>query len=262
MASDDVEIISVLGKRTREVDASNFACLICTDLMFEPTVFQCGHSVCFKCFLNLRRKIPARCPSCNELVSQATRNHFLRSLIESTFPEEYNRAKITNERLTLVHALQAKYLSFGIHTSKPIPDHVVAKIIKILNHLNAWENPSFVRELSKHLSDTCIFFASENMHCFQGASLTSFLYFSWLKPEPQRLPPSQPQPAASVPPSASGIAAANVQRPPSFVQGAPQPAASGNAQLQRQPQLVQPQQQNVSYIVIANIGDHWFPESK
>lgn len=255
MASDDVEIISVLGKRTREVDASNFACLICTDLMFEPTVFQCGHSVCFKCSLNLRRKIPARCPSCNELVSQATRNHFLRSLIESTFPEEYNRAKIANERLTLVHALQAKYPSFGIHTSKPIPDHVVAKIIKILNHLNAWENPSFVRELSKHLSDTCIFSASEKMQCFNGARLASILSFSWFKPDPQR--PPQP------PPSASGIAATTAQRPLLFVSGAqPQPAASGNAQLQRPPQVVQPQQQNASYIVIANIGDHWFPESK
>lgn len=250
MSSEDVEIISVLGKRTREVDASNFACLICTELMFEPTVFQCGHSVCFKCSLNLRRKIPARCPSCNEFVAQATRNHFLRSLIESTFPEEYNRAKIANERLTLVHALQAKYPSFGMHMSKPILDHVVAKIIKFINQLNVWENLSNVGELSKYLSDTCVVFASENMQYFQGAQQTSFLYFSWLKPDPQRLPPpSQP------PPSASGIAAATVQRPP-------QPAASGNAQLQRQPQLVQPQQRSVFCIVIANIGDHWFPVSK
>ena len=47
-----------------------FVCIICLDLMYQPTTTNCGHTFCTECLSVLHHNFRVRCPICRKLVKQ------------------------------------------------------------------------------------------------------------------------------------------------------------------------------------------------
>ena len=73
------------------LDASDFSCVICTELLFQPVVNRCGHAFCFGCFHHSMNSLgTSKCPLCRTLFQ-----HFpgicwaLDKVIAAAFPQQH-----------------------------------------------------------------------------------------------------------------------------------------------------------------------------
>ena len=67
-----------------EID-EDFVCPVCFDLMFEPQVASCGHSVCQVCS-------SITCHTCRK-PTKYVNNWLLGQVIEKRYPEQYGKMK-------------------------------------------------------------------------------------------------------------------------------------------------------------------------
>lgn len=124
----------VKSDKVCKVDVS---CSVCKELMYEPRVFQCGHSVCFVCFLKLKRNHPLKCPECrSEQWTDCQRNHTLRNIIESLHPTEYARRK---DNCVALDWLYSKGFLFSIDIRTSLGTHAVLPIVKALDKADVWD---------------------------------------------------------------------------------------------------------------------------
>jgi hypothetical protein len=82
------------------LEADDFACCICTELLFQPVVNRCGHTFCFGCFHHSMNSLgTSKCPLCRTLFQ-----HFpgvcwaLSHIIAGAFPRQYR------ERAAALHS--------------------------------------------------------------------------------------------------------------------------------------------------------------
>lgn len=66
----------------------DFICIVCRDILVEPGLFDCGHSLCEICFYSLQQ---AECPTCREPLGYFTLQIGLRNFLQSQFPVAYAR---------------------------------------------------------------------------------------------------------------------------------------------------------------------------
>ena len=61
-------------------------CIICCEIMIEPVVGECGHTVCTPC----RQKMKDKCPTCCKVVKYQ-KNFTLRDIIQEVYGPEYDK---------------------------------------------------------------------------------------------------------------------------------------------------------------------------
>lgn len=67
-------------------DIPNWAvCIVCHMVMYEPRMYQCGHSVCLKCQLQL----DSTCPTCKKHSRNTFYNYGLKQAIEAVVGKEH-----------------------------------------------------------------------------------------------------------------------------------------------------------------------------
>lgn len=66
----------------------DFTCSACKEILVEPGLFDCGHSLCEICFYSLRQGV---CPECRYPFTQFTLQIGLRNYLQSRYPVEYAR---------------------------------------------------------------------------------------------------------------------------------------------------------------------------
>ncbi|GFR32173.1 e3 ubiquitin-protein ligase rnf8 [Trichonephila clavata] len=80
----------------------HFACIICAEIIDEPMVLNCSHSMCQYCLLKWKRK-QNRCPICREKIVYEIKNLLIRNFIDKTIEGmdvefQANRRKLVSER--------------------------------------------------------------------------------------------------------------------------------------------------------------------
>lgn len=76
------------------------SCGVCFEYMFEPRVFECGHTLCLGCQLGCKFK----CPICRKVSKRIAPNIILRNLLQELEPEKYLNSKQLYEENQLERA--------------------------------------------------------------------------------------------------------------------------------------------------------------
>jgi len=65
-------------------------CSVCLELIYEPQVGTCGHSICAEC-------VPedGKCPYCRKITTFQT-NYMLREILEGDYGEEYKQRRVAD----------------------------------------------------------------------------------------------------------------------------------------------------------------------
>ena len=73
--------------------SKEYECLICLDLLVQPSTTMCGHTFCKRCLIQYLEK-EQKCPMCRKPIFQSpdtlSTNFVLESIIKEKYPNQYN----------------------------------------------------------------------------------------------------------------------------------------------------------------------------
>lgn len=75
-------------------------CTICYEYMFEPRMYECGHTFCLGCQLDMK----FRCPLCKKSSRRVSLNFSMRALLQQLNPKAYEKSKNLYEERKLERA--------------------------------------------------------------------------------------------------------------------------------------------------------------
>ncbi|GFS85839.1 e3 ubiquitin-protein ligase rnf8 [Nephila pilipes] len=102
----ELEIVKAREKKNFEEGMErlleHFSCIICAELIDEPMVLNCAHTMCQYCLLKWKKK-QNRCPICREKIVTEIKNLLIRNFIDKTVDQmdaEYqaNRKELVSSR--------------------------------------------------------------------------------------------------------------------------------------------------------------------
>ncbi|GFV22533.1 e3 ubiquitin-protein ligase RNF8-A [Trichonephila clavipes] len=103
---EELEMLKARMQQSEELEKllEHFACIICAEIIDEPMVLNCSHSMCKYCLLKWKKK-QNRCPICREKIVYEVKNLLLRNFIDKTvegMDDEFqaNRRKLVSDRQT------------------------------------------------------------------------------------------------------------------------------------------------------------------
>ncbi|GFY66636.1 hypothetical protein TNIN_4561 [Trichonephila inaurata madagascariensis] len=103
-----------IKQRSEELEKllEHFACIICAEIMHEPMILNCSHSMCKYCLLKWKMK-QNRCPICREKIVHETKNLLIRDFIDKTIEGmegefQANRRKLVFDRQISIEHLDLK----------------------------------------------------------------------------------------------------------------------------------------------------------
>ncbi|GFY54791.1 e3 ubiquitin-protein ligase rnf8 [Trichonephila inaurata madagascariensis] len=132
-----------IKQRSEELEKllEHFACIICAEIMHEPMILNCSHSMCKYCLLKWKMK-QNRCPICREKIVHETKNLLIRDFIDKTI--EGMEGEFQANRRKLVFDRQISIASFSNKKKKPSRSRNFRRRINGVN--DAGEGPSNSRE--------------------------------------------------------------------------------------------------------------------
>ncbi len=95
-----------------------FQCSICFDVMIDPLLQSCGHSICADCRDKL---LNSNCPECRQLCSVYTPNLVVKQHVWATYPKACRRKQ---ERLNCGWTILEKAAAFPSGTKRKVIEYV------------------------------------------------------------------------------------------------------------------------------------------
>lgn len=78
-----------------------FLCSVCKEIMVEPGIFACGHSMCEHCQNRLKKR---KCPQCQQRFDKFIPNIVLRQHLQQKYPEVYaDQIRLQSNGWTVLH---------------------------------------------------------------------------------------------------------------------------------------------------------------
>jgi len=103
-------------------------CSVCLELIYEPHVGTCGHSICGECVPN-----DGKCPYCRKTTVFQT-NFMFRDMLQEAFGDEYRKRAVedTPERWVRRHKSKNKHLYIGGYSVARLSTELIMKKLALV----------------------------------------------------------------------------------------------------------------------------------